>query len=239
MLDLAIITSFLTLTVMEIVLGIDNLVFVSLLSGKLHGQDKVRARRIGIAGASVIRIGLLCGAGYIVHMTSELFGLFGHGFSAKDLLMVVGGVFLIGKATHEIHIRLEGDDITDEKLRVVPSVIGVVAQIMLLDFVFSIDSVITAVGLTDRLPVMISAVIASVAVMLIASGWVANFIEQHPTVKVLALGFLVLIGTMLVADGFGQHIPKGYIYFAMGFSIFVEALNIVCGRKKYPVTPTK
>lgn len=230
--EFAIITAFITLLLMEIVLGIDNLVFVSLLSGKLPQHEQGRARRIGIIGASVIRIGLLFVAGLLVHLTDELFSVFGRGFSVKDLVMLVGGLFLIGKATHEIHERLEGD--SDHSLsvaRVAPKLGAVVAQIILLDFVFSIDSVITAVGLTEHLPVMISAVVSSVIVMLLASGYVARFIERHPTVKVLALGFLTLIGTMLVAEGLGQHIPKGYIYFAMGFSVFVEGLNIACKKK--------
>ena len=214
-----------TLTALEIVLGIDNVVFISILAGKLPPQQQPRARRLGLAAAMLTRIALLASLAWIIRLTRPLFELFGHGFSGRDLLLITGGLFLLAKSTTEIHERLEG---MEGRLtaRVVPSFAGVIVQIMLLDIIFSLDSVITAVGMVNQLPVMIAAVVLAIAVMMWAADPISDFVHHHPTVKMLALSFLLLIGLSLLADGLGQHIPKGYIYFAMGFSVFVEMLNL-------------
>lgn len=221
-----------TLTVLEIVLGVDNIIFISIMSDKLAHADREKARRIGLIGAGASRIVFLCFAGWILSLERELFTVFSHGVSGHDIVLVIGGVFLLGKATHEIYERTEGHDSDTHTGKKSNTLTGVVVQIMLLDFVFSIDSVVTAVGMTDVLLVMITAVVASVLIMLVAVSQVSRFIERHPSVKVLALSFLVLIGTMLVAEGLGQHIPKGYVYFAMGFSAFVQSLDIFTKRDK-------
>jgi predicted tellurium resistance membrane protein TerC len=227
------ISALFTLTLLEIILGFDNVIFISLLAGKLPASQQSFARKVGLIGAGATRIILIFFASWIVTLTTELFVVFDHGVSGRDLVMIIGGLFLLGKATHEIHERIEGDTSTHGKSRAVSaSLVSVIVQIMVLDIVFSIDSVITAVGMTDHTATMVLAVIVSVAVMVVASTFVGEFIDRHPTIKILALGFLLLIGTMLVADGIGQHISKGYIYFAMGFAVLVETLNIVCGRKK-------
>ena len=223
-----------TLIVMEIVLGIDNLIFIAILTNKLPESERARARRIGIGAALVLRLGLLGTVAYIVELTQSLFDLFGHGFSWRDLILIAGGLFLVWKATREIHHKVDPEH-GDELLEPDPASAGVVAvigQILLLDLVFSIDSIITAVGMTDHLPIMVVAVIVAVGVMLVASGPLAQFIAANPTIVMLALGFLLLIGTTLIADGFGAHVPKGYVYAAMAFSALVEALNMLARRAR-------
>ena len=220
----------LTLTVLEVVLGIDNVIFISILAGKLPPGQQEKARRIGLMGAMVMRILLLLSITWIMRLTEPLFTVLNHPFSGRDLILGGGGLFLLFKATREIHERLEGEE-GHVAARVAPSLAAVIGQIMLLDIVFSLDSVITAVGMADDVSVMIAAVVIAVAIMLFASGAVSRFVDSHPTVKVLALSFLMLIGVSLLADGFGMHIPKGYIYFAMGFSIMVEAINLRASKK--------
>jgi len=215
----------LTLTVLEIVLGIDNVIFISILAGKLPSERQGKARRLGLFLAMFIRIGLLASLAWVVSLTRPLATVLGHGVSGRDLILLGGGLFLIAKATREIHERLEGEE-GEATAHLRASFAGVIVQILLLDIVFSLDSVITAVGMANNLPVMIAAVVLAVGVMLLASGAIGDFVQRHPTVKVLALSFLLLIGMSLVAEGFGQHIAKGYIYFAMGFSVFVEMLNL-------------
>jgi predicted tellurium resistance membrane protein TerC len=215
----------LTLTALEIVLGIDNIVFISILANKLPVEQRDKARRVGILAAMGMRILLLLGISWVVTLTQPLFTILDHEFSGRDLILLGGGLFLIGKATWEIHGRLEGDD-HGRKAGPVTSFWSVIAQIMVLDIIFSLDSVITAVGMVNEVAVMIAAVVIAVLVMLVASGYITRVIDQHPTLKMLALAFLLLIGFTLVLDGLGQHIDKGYIYAAMGFSVFVEILNI-------------
>src|SRR6267378_2910283 len=224
----------LTLTVLEIVLGIDNIIFISILAGKLPQQQQGRARRVGLAGAMVTRIALLAALAWIIRLTAPLFHLLGHPFSGRDLILIAGGIFLLAKSTREIHEGLEGDaGHAGSRGRV--SFAGVVGQIVLLDIVFSLDSVITAVGMARHLPVMIAAVVLAVGVMMFAAASISGFVHRHPTVKMLALSFLLMIGVSLIADGLGQHIAKGYIYFAMGFSIFVEMLNVRMRSRSKPV----
>jgi predicted tellurium resistance membrane protein TerC len=220
----------LTLTVLEVVLGIDNAIFISILAGKLPVDRQAKARRLGLFLAMFIRIGLLASLAWIVSLTQPLFHTFGRGVSGRDLILLVGGLFLIAKSTHEIHERLEGEE-GEASARAAASFTGVIVQILLLDIVFSLDSVITAVGMANQLAVMIAAVVIAVGVMMAASGAIGEFVARHPTVKMLALSFLLLIGMSLVAEGFGQHISKGYIYFAMGFSVFVEMLNLRMRKK--------
>src|SRR5882672_2425922 len=221
----------LTLTVLEIVLGIDNIIFISILAGKLPREQQGRARRVGLAGAMVMRIALLAS---IIRLTAPLFHLLGQPFSGRDLILIGGGIFLIAKSTREIHEGLEGDaDHAGTRARATFS--GVVGQIVLLDIVFSLDSVITAVGMARHLPVMIAAVVLAVGVMMFAAAPISDFVHRHPTVKMLALSFLLMIGVSLIADGLGQHIAKAYIYFAMGFSVFVEMLNIRMRARTPPV----
>ena len=219
-----------TLTVLEVVLGIDNVIFISILAGKLPANQQERARKIGLMGAMLMRIGLLVSIAWIIRLTAPLFTVLDHPFSGRDLILAGGGLFLIFKSTREIHERLEGEE-GHVSARVAPSLAAVIGQIMLLDIVFSLDSVITAVGMAEDLSVMIAAVVIAVGIMLFSSGAVSRFVDAHPTVKVLALSFLLLIGCSLIADGFGMHIPKGYIYFAMGFSIFVEVINLRASKK--------
>jgi len=223
-----------TLTVLEIVLGIDNIVFISILSGKVRQQDRARARRIGLSLAMFIRIGLLWSITWVIRLTAPLFTTLGQEISGRDLIMLVGGLFLIAKSTHEIHEKLEGDD-GDRSTRAASSFAGVITQILLLDIIFSLDSVITAVGMANDLAVMVLAVVIAVGVMLLSAGAISEFVERHPTVKMLALSFLLLIGVSLIAEGFDQHIPKGYIYFAMGFSIFVEMINLRVRATSKPI----
>ncbi|HEX8253010.1 MAG TPA: TerC family protein [Thermoanaerobaculia bacterium] len=224
-----------TLTLLEIVLGIDNVIFISILAGKLPKADQKKARNIGLGGALVTRILLLLSLAWIVKLTAPLFTVLGAEISGRDLILIAGGLFLMGKATHEIHDKLEGEDGSTSK-RVAPTLNAVIIQIMLLDIVFSLDSVITAVGMAKHLGVMITAVIIAVVIMLFAAGSISAFVDRHPTVKMLALSFLLLIGTTLIAEGLDFHIPKGYIYFAMAFSVFVELLNVRFRTKsKQPV----
>ena len=215
-----------TLTAMEIVLGIDNIVFISILTSKLPPEQRPRARRLGLAGALVTRILLLLSLKWVLGLTAVLFSLWGHGVSGRDVVLLVGGLFLMGKATFEIHERIEGHAPPGTNRPTHAKFGTIIAQIMVLDIVFSLDSVITAVGMAKSLVVMVAAVVIAVAVMLVFAGKVSDFVEHHPTVKMLALSFLLLIGVMLVADGCGQHIPKGYVYFAMAFSLLVEMLNL-------------
>ena len=215
----------LTLTVLEIVLGIDNIIFISILAGKLPAEQQTRARQVGLLGAMGTRIALLAALAWIIRLTAPLFSVAGHEVSGRDLILLAGGLFLLTKSTHEIHDALEGDSGRDNP-RARASFAAVVGQIMVLDIVFSLDSVITAVGMARHLPVMIAAVVLAVGVMMFAAAPISDFVHRHPTVKMLALSFLLIIGISLVADGLGQHIHKGYIYFAMGFSVFVEALNL-------------
>jgi predicted tellurium resistance membrane protein TerC len=224
----------LTLTLLEIVLGIDNVIFISILAGKLPAEKQGKARRIGLGAAMIMRILLLLSLAWIVRLTAPLFTVFGAEISGRDLILLAGGLFLMGKATHEIHDKLEGEE-GGTVARVAPTLTSVIVQIMLLDIVFSLDSVITAVGMAKELGVMIAAVVVSVGIMLFAAGPIASFVDRHPTVKMLALSFLVLIGMALVAEGLDFHIPKGYIYFAMGFSVFVELLNVRLRRSSKPV----
>jgi len=216
------------------VLGIDNLIFISILVGKLPARDQPLARRLGLGLAMVGRIGLLLSLSWVVRLTRPLFSVAGQEISGRDLVLIVGGLFLLAKSTHEIHDKLEGEE-GRASARVAPSFTSVLVQVMLLDLVFSLDSVITAVGMVDRISVMVAAVVTAVAVMMVFAGKVSAFIHRHPSVKMLALSFLLMIGVMLVAEGFDQHIPKGYVYFSMAFSVFVEALNIRMRRKAAPV----
>lgn len=217
--------SLVTLTVLEIVLGIDNIIFISILAGKLPQDQQSKARTIGLMLALVTRVLLLCSIFWLTRLTSELFAVFGHGFSGKDLVMVAGGVFLLWKSVHEIHGNLEGEE-HEGSAKTGATLASVIAQIVVIDIVFSLDSVITAVGLVKQIGVMIAAVVLAMVVMLMASGAISAFVNKHPTIKMLALSFLLLVGVILIADGFGQHVEKGYIYFAMAFSFAVEMLNI-------------
>ena len=251
----------LTLTVLEIVLGIDNIIFISILAARLPAEQQTRARTVGLGLAMFMRIALLLSLAWIVRLTAPLFTVLGQEISGRDLILIGGGLFLLGKSTWEIHHRLEGEPehtspsstetdrrpaggagmpgggATARSARQRTGFASTIVQILLLDLVFSLDSVITAVGMANELWVMVTAVIIAVAVMMILAGPVSGFIEQHPTVKMLALSFLLLIGVALIAEGFDQHIPKGYIYFAMGFSVFVEFLNIRARRRGHAVEP--
>jgi predicted tellurium resistance membrane protein TerC len=225
---------FLTLTVMEIVLGIDNIVFISIIAGKLPADQQARARQIGLGLALVMRIALLFAVSAIARLVDPLFTVAGMDISGRDLILVLGGVFLIYKATREIHHRLEGES-GHAVASVAPSFTSVIFQILLLDAVFSLDSVITAIGMVEQIGVMIAAVIVAVGIMLLSAGRISDFVNRHPTVKMLALSFLLLIGFTLVLEGLHQHVPKGYIYFAIAFSIFVEFLNLRSKPKEPPV----
>ncbi len=226
--------AFATLTMLEVVLGIDNIVFISILAGKLPPEQQARARRIGLAVALVGRIGLLLSLSWVIKLTAPLFTVFGEEISGRDLVLLVGGLFLIAKSTHEIHDKLEGQE-GHASARVAPSFASVILQVMLLDIVFSLDSVITAVGMAQEVGVMVGAVIVAVGIMMAFAGVISDFVHRHPTVKMLALSFLLLIGVMLMAEGFDRHIPKGYVYFAMAFSVLVEMLNLRARAKAEPV----
>ncbi|HRI43911.1 MAG TPA: TerC family protein [Fimbriimonadaceae bacterium] len=223
-----------TLLLLEIVLGIDNIVFISILANKLPQEDRKRARTMGLALALITRIIFLMMIGWIASLKHPLFSLLGHSFSGRDLVLLLGGAFLIAKATMEIHHKLEGVEGETRSAKAIPSMAAVIAQILVIDLVFSIDSVITAVGMVDWVEVMIAAVIGSMAFMLWFVGPVSDFVEKHPSVKMLALSFLILIGANLVAEGLGQHIPKGYTYFAMAFSLAVECLNLRMRARSRP-----
>jgi len=216
------------------VLGIDNVVFISILAGKLPHAQQSRARRLGLGLAMFIRIGLLFSLAWIIRLTAPLFSVFAHEITGRDLILLLGGLFLLAKSTHEIHQKLEGEA-GHVSTRTAASFGAVIVQILLLDIVFSLDSVITAVGMVEEIAIMVTAVVIAVGFMLVFAGPISGFVERHPTVKMLALSFLLLIGFALVAEGFGQHIPKGYIYFAMAFSLGVEMLNLRLRRRVEPV----
>jgi predicted tellurium resistance membrane protein TerC len=223
----------LTLTALEVVLGIDNVIFISILAGKLPVAQQARARRLGLGAAMLTRILLLLSLAWVIRLTAPLFTVVGEEISGRDLILLTGGLFLLAKATYEIHDKLEGEQGHSSK-KVAASFGAVIFQIMLLDIVFSLDSVITAIGMVEQVGVMITAVVIAVLVMLLAAGPISRFVDQRPTVKILALSFLLLIGMSLIAEGLDHHIPKAYIYFAMGFSIFVEMLNLKM-RAREPV----
>ena len=225
----------LTLTALEIILGIDNIIFISILASKLKPEDQPKARKLGLMGAFVSRMLLLLSIAWVVKLTTPLFHIFGLPISGRSLILIVGGLFLIAKATYEIHGKLEGEDAHGGSTRVLPSLTAVVVQIMIIDIIFSLDSVITAVGMVQQVSIMVGANVIALGIMLMAAGPISAFVDRHPTIKMLALSFLVLIGTNLVAEGLGQHIPKGYTYFAMGFSVLVEMLNIRLRKKVAPV----
>lgn len=214
-----------TLTALEIVLGVDNVVFISILASKLPQAQRAKARRVGLGLAMFIRILLLLSISWVVGLTATLFTVASQEISGRDLILLLGGLFLLGKSTHEMHGQLEGDE-GHSSSKVAASFTAVIVQILLLDIIFSLDSVITAVGMADDVGVMITAVVIAVGFMFVFAGAVSGFVEKHPTIKMLALSFLLLIGTSLIAESFDLHIPKGYIYFAMAFSLFVEVINI-------------
>jgi predicted tellurium resistance membrane protein TerC len=224
----------LTLTVLEIVLGIDNIVFISILAGKLRKEDREKARRWGLSLAMITRLGLLLAITWVMGLTAPLLTILSNEISGRDIILLAGGLFLIAKSTHEIHDKLEGAE-AEGNQRAAASFSSVIIQILILDIVFSLDSVITAVGMAEHVSIMMAAVIIAVGVMLVSSRAIGEFVEQHPTVKMLALSFLLLIGVSLLGEGLDQHIPKGYIYFAMGFSVFVEMINIRVRAKSAPV----
>jgi predicted tellurium resistance membrane protein TerC len=223
--------SFITLTAMEIILGIDNIVFIAVIVSRLEGPASERARQIGLAGALIMRILLLLALAWLIGLTEPIVTLFGQPISWRSLILMAGGLFLLAKATREIHHDIEGDgdDVTKKGKA---TFWGVIAQIMVIDMVFSVDSIVTAIGIADYVEVMIAAVVVSMVVMYVASIPIAKFIQQHPTTKMLALSFLILIGAALVADGVGFHIPRGYIYFSMAFATAVEAVNIIAARRR-------
>lgn len=228
-----------TLTVLEIVLGVDNIIFISILTGRLPAKDQPKARTIGLALAMLMRIVLLLSITWVMSLTRPLFTVLSAAISGKDLILILGGLFLLAKSTHEIHNGLEGEVEAEAKPRgKINTFTGVIVQIALLDIVFSLDSVITAVGMSDKILIMVLAVMIAVGFMIWFAGSISRFVQRHPTVKMLALSFLLLIGVTLIADGFHQHLPKGYIYFAMAFSVFVEILNLrirARGAKAKPV----
>lgn len=229
----------LTLTVLELVLGVDNIIFISILADKLPADQRKRARFLGLALAMISRILLLLSLAWIIKLTAPWITILGNELSGRDLILIVGGLFLIGKSTHEIHSKLEGHE-AEISAKDAPSFMNVLIQIMLLDVVFSLDSVITAVGMVDEITIMVLAVVIAIIFMMIFANPLGDFVEQRPTVKMLALSFLLLIGTALIADGLDHHIPKGYIYSAMGFSVFVEMLNLRIRKKKHAdVEPVK
>lgn len=229
--DIQVWVSLMTLTVLEIVLGIDNIIFISILAGKLPREQQAKARTMGLAFALITRILLLCTLFWLVHLTEPLFSVAGFHFSGKSIVLILGGLFLLVKSTHEIHGALEDDDSGGRSVKSRGKLTSTVVQIILLDIVFSLDSVITAVGMAQKIGVMIAAVVIAMGVMLWASGAISDFVNRHPTIKMLALSFLLLIGIVLIADGFEQHISRNYIYFAMGFSFAVEMLNLKVRKK--------
>lgn len=227
--------AFFTLTALELVLGIDNIIFISILVDKLPPAQRPLARRIGLFLAMFMRIALLAALAWLAGLTKPLFEVFGHGISGRDLILILGGLFLVWKSTGEIHQLLEGEE-GEASSAVQATFAAVITQIIIIDLVFSLDSIITAIGMVNHLPVMIAAVVASVALMMVAAGPISDFVSRHPTVKMLALSFLMVVGVVLIAEGFGNHVPKGYIYFAMAFSVTVEMLNIrLRGKGRDPV----
>jgi predicted tellurium resistance membrane protein TerC len=220
--------------VLELVLGVDNVIFISILAGKLPPAQQGRARRTGLALAVISRILLLSSLSFIIHLTDPIFSIVGFEISWRDVILILGGLFLLAKSTYEIHQKLEGVE-GHASVRVGPSFANVMLQVLLLDVIFSLDSVITAVGMVDELPIMIAAVIIAAGLMILSAGPIGDFVERHPTIKMLALSFLLLIGFTLIVEGLHQHIPKGYIYFAMAFSVFVEMLNLRLRRVQAPV----
>ena len=223
-----------TLTALEVVLGIDNVIFISILAGKLPAALQQRARTCGLAVAMLSRIALLFSLAWVMKLTDPLFSILGHGLSGRDLILIFGGLFLLGKSTHEIHEKLEGEE-GHASAGHAASFASVIVQILVLDIVFSLDSVITAVGMASELSIMVAAVVIAVGVMMFFAGAISDFVNRHPTMKMLALSFLILIGVSLLAEGWGQHIPKGYVYFAMAFSALVEMLNLRSRRATSPV----
>lgn len=232
--------SFLALSAMEIVLGIDNVVFISILVSRMAPQQRLMARRIGLGLALIFRVIMLATIAWIIHLNTPVFSIFGQGFSWRDLILIAGGLFLLVKGTREIHTGIEGeeDEVTAGKVAS-NTMTAAIIQIAIIDLVFSVDSIITAVGMADHVEVMVAAVIVAIAVMYLASEPVAAFIERHPTTKMLALSFLLLIGAALIADGFGFHIPRAYIYFAMAFSAAVEVVNVLASRNKRKTKPAR
>jgi len=226
--------AFLTLTVLEIVLGIDNIIFITILVGRLPSSQQPSARKVGLLLAMGMRILLLISLSWVIGLTEPLLTALGTAVSGRDLVLIVGGLFLVAKSTHEIHVKLEGVE-GESSARLGVSYASILVQIMFLDIVFSLDSVITAVGMVDRVGIMISAVVVAVFVMMAFAAAIGDFVHQHPTIKMLALAFLLMIGVLLIVEGFHQHIPKGYVYFAMAFSVFVEMLNIRARGKQAPV----
>ena len=226
--------AFFTLLALEIVLGIDNIIFISILSGKLRAEQQPRARYIGLGLALLIRVALLFSLSWVIGLKEPLFSVVNQEISGRDLILIAGGLFLLGKATYEIHDSLEGEQGHASK-GVGSSFISVIIQIIILDAVFSLDSVITAIGMVDQVGLMVSAVVVAIAFMMFFAAPVGSFVSKHPTIKMLALSFLLLIGLTLIVEAFDVHIPKGYIYFAMGFSVFVELLNLRLRKKSYPV----
>ena len=223
-----------TLTVLELVLGIDNVIFISILAGKLPQEQQAKARYIGLSMALIMRVILLFSLTWVMGLTESLFSIWNHPISGRDLILIIGGLFLIAKSTHEIHGSLEGEEGHASK-KVYASFASVIVQITLLDIVFSLDSVITAVGMVDNIWIMIAAVVISIIAMMLFAGSIGAFVQKHPTIKILALAFLLLIGVTLLAEGFHQKIPKGYIYFAMAFSVLVELLNMQLRKRAKPV----
>jgi predicted tellurium resistance membrane protein TerC len=217
--------AFITLLGLEIILGIDNVVFISILAGKLPAKEQPKARYVGLGLAMFMRIALLLSLSWVIRLTAPLFSVFGHAISGRDLILIIGGLFLLAKATHEIHQKLEGEE-GHSSTRVGPSFASVIIQVLLLDLVFSLDSVITAVGMVNNISIMISSVVMAVAFMMVFAAPISSFVQRHPTFKMLALSFLLLIGFTLIGEGWGLHIPKGYVYVAMAFSVFVEVLNL-------------
>lgn len=232
--DPAVWIAFLTLTVLELVLGIDNIIFISILAGKLPPEQQNKARIIGLALAMIMRIILLFSLSWVIGLTAPLFTVLGQEISGRDIVLILGGLFLLAKSTHEIHGSLEGEA-GHKEAKIYPSFGAVLVQIALLDIVFSLDSVITAVGMVDQIEIMVAAVVISIGFMMFFAKPIGEFVQKHPTVKMLALSFLLLIGCVLVAEGFDQHIPKGYIYFAMAFSVLVEFFNMRLRKKTDPV----
>jgi len=229
----------LTLTFLEIVLGVDNIIFISIVSNKLPVEQQAKARNIGLSMALIFRIGLLLGITWIIGFSQPLFSIFDHAFSGRDIILAVGGLFLIGKSTHEINHKMEANEDGTQTKSVSSSISSVIAQIILLDIIFSFDSILTAVGLTDQITLMIIAVVIALGVMMTFAGRISKFISKHPSLEVLALSFLILIGFMLMLDAFGEHVPKGYIYFAVFFSLIVEVINIRMRKKSKPVKLNK